>query len=59
MQYRILRQEYVEGHPTKWLEARFAISESTLHRHRKAALRLLARDLLKQEERVPALDTPR
>jgi hypothetical protein len=52
MQYRILREEYVDGHPTQWIETRYHISESKLHRDRRRAINLLTGNLVKQEERM-------
>lgn len=51
IQYHILHEEYVEDHPTKWILGKYAISESTFHRHRRQAIDCLAADLAKQEER--------
>jgi hypothetical protein len=46
----ILHEEYVLGHSTARIMARYSISESTLHRYRRDAIRAVAQDLTAQEE---------
>jgi hypothetical protein len=49
LQYHILREEYVLGMSTKHIMARHAISESTFHRYRHEAVRVLAAELATRE----------
>jgi hypothetical protein len=49
LQYHILREEYVLGMSTKHIIARHAISESTFHRYRHEAVRVLAAELATRE----------
>jgi hypothetical protein len=50
--HEILVEEYVLRRSTRSIVVRHFISESTLHRHRNAAIRALANDLMSQEERL-------
>jgi len=45
----ILADEYVMGHSTARIMTRYAISESTFHRHRREAIRAVAQDLIARE----------
>jgi hypothetical protein len=50
--HEILVEEYVLRRSTRSIMARHFISESTLHRHRNAAIRALANDLLSHERHL-------
>ena len=56
LHYAILHDEYVLGHSTVRIMTRRSISESTLHRYRREAIRAVAQDLETREE---ALAQPR
>jgi hypothetical protein len=49
LQYRVLREEYILGMSTKYIWARHAISDSTLHRRRREGLHALAKELSTRE----------
>ena len=50
--FDVLAQEYLQEIPTKVISMRRGISESTLYRYRREAIRILAWQLLWQEERA-------
>ena len=52
LQYSILSEEYVLARSTTAVMVRHGIGESTLHRHRKRAVALLAQELQAQEDRL-------
>jgi hypothetical protein len=55
----ILADEYIRGHSTARIMARYAISESTFHRHRRDAIRAVAQDLIAREHALAALQAGR
>jgi len=52
LQHDIIHEEYQVGRSNKEIVARHHISESTLHRYRRDAILVLARELKHQEERL-------
>jgi hypothetical protein len=50
LQHDIVCEEYLLGMSTKQILVRHSISESTLHRQRREAIRILARELHRQEQ---------
>ena len=52
----ILADEYIRGHSTARIMARYAISDSTFHRHRWDAIRAIAQDLVAREQALAAGD---
>jgi hypothetical protein len=52
----ILADEYIRGHSTARIMTRYAISESTFHRHRRDAIRAVAQDLIAREQALAAGD---
>jgi hypothetical protein len=61
LRYTILHEEYVLGRPNQQIMMRHNISESTFHRYRREAARLLGQELGRRErllatEPVPSLD---
>jgi hypothetical protein len=47
--YDLIRGQYVEGRPITQLKWQHSLSESTYHRSRRQAIRILARELCEQE----------
>jgi hypothetical protein len=58
LQYQILRDEYLQGMPTKQVIARLGIGEATFHRRRREAIRALADELREHELRAQRLGRP-
>jgi hypothetical protein len=52
LHYAILYDEYVRGTPNQQIMTRHAIGEGTFHRHRRAAIAMLAHELRAGEERL-------
>jgi hypothetical protein len=50
LHYDVLHEEYVQGLTTRAVMMRHNIAESTFHRYRRDAIRVLAQELLRQEE---------
>jgi len=57
LQYSILTEEYLQARSTTAVMVRHGIGESTLHRHRKRAVELIAHELEAQEERLARATT--
>jgi hypothetical protein len=58
IQYRILREEYIEGRPNNYIMTHLSISESTFHRNRREGIAALAHELARQEELLVQRATP-
>ncbi len=52
LHYLILRKEYVMGMSAKHVMVRLSLPESSFHRHRRAAVAALARELQEQEAKI-------
>jgi hypothetical protein len=58
LRYTILHEEYVLGRPNTQIMVRHSISESTFHRYRREAARLLGQELARQEEMLGVESPP-
>ena len=51
LRYHVLFDAYIRGLSSKQIMTRYGISESTLHRHRREGVRVVAQELIEQERR--------
>jgi len=58
LRYTILYEEYVLGRPNTQIMIRHSISESTFHRYRREAARLLGDELARREQRLAVETNP-